>query len=260
MSGRVTTRVSGAVGEIVISNADHKNAMTSEMWRQLRSAAEEMRANDYVRVVVIHGAEGTFVAGADIDEFRTMRQAGDTAVEYDRITEDALVALATMPKPTVAAIEGYCIGGGVSIAVACDFQVADARAKFQIPAAKLGISYPLGSLRRLVAQVGASAAKRMIFTASMLDAGAALDAGLISQVSESLTDSIAELTVALTEVAPLSIAATKALADGLVNPAADYAALEEEAARLSAATIASADYLEALDAFDDKRKPNFQGR
>jgi enoyl-CoA hydratase/carnithine racemase len=138
--------------------------------------------------------------------------------------------------------------------------VADAVAKFQIPAARLGISYPLGSLRRLVAQVGAAAAKRMIFTASMLDAAAALDAGLISQVSESLTDDIAELTMALAEVAPLSIAATKALADGLANPALDYAELEEEAARLSATTIASADYLEALDAFDEKRKPNFQGR
>ena len=260
MSGRVTTRVSGAVGEIVISNAEHKNAMTSEMWRQLRSAAEEMRANDYVRVVVVHGAEGTFVAGADIEEFRTMRQVGESAVEYDRITEDALAALATMPKPTVAAIEGYCIGGGVSIAVACDFQVADAGTRFQIPAARLGISYPLGSLRRLVAQVGAATAKRMIFTASMLEAPMALSLGLISQVSEDLTETIAELTMTLAEVAPLSIAATKALADALENPATDYAELEEEAARLGAVTIASADYLEALDAFDEKRKPNFQGR
>ncbi len=258
MSQKVTTRVSGFIGEIVISNPERKNAMSMEMWGQLRLAAEEMRANDYVRVVVVHGTNATFVAGADISEFRTMRQNGSSGMEYDRNTEDALSALVQIPKPTIAAIEGFCIGGGVSIAVACDFQVAHPDAKFQIPAARLGISYPLGSLGRLVNLIGSANTKRIIFTAARLDANEALSVGLVSEIASGDLDArVEELARQLGENAPLSILATKRLVAslGFANDA-----LKDLAGELFELTLASADYAEALNAFDEQRKPNFQGR
>ncbi len=258
MSQKVTTRVSGFIGEIVISNPERKNAMSLDMWRQLRIAADEMRANDYVRVVVVRGTNATFVAGADISEFRTMRQNGASGLEYDRITEEALVALAQIPKPTIAAIEGYCIGGGVSVLAACDFQVSDREAKFQIPSARLGISYPVGSLRRLVQLIGFANAKRLIFSAARISAAEALAIGLVSEVADNRVDErVDELARHLGENAPLAVLATKKLLETISG---GYEVAAERSMELLELTLASADYAEALSAFEEQRKPNFQGR
>lgn len=258
MSQKVTTRVSGFIGEIVISNPERKNAMSFDMWSQLRIAADEMRANDYVRVVVVRGTHATFVAGADISEFRTMRQNGASGIEYDRITEEALVALAQIPKPTIAAIEGYCIGGGVSIVAACDFGVSDREAQFQIPAARLGISYPVGSLRRLVQLIGFANAKRLIISAARISAAEALAIGLVSEVAANRVDTrVEELARQLGENAPLAILATKRLLETISG---GYEMATERSIELFELTLGSADYAEALSAFEEQRKPNFQGR
>ena len=258
MTPKVTTRVFGNIGEIIISNPERKNAMTYEMWRHLRMSVEELNANDYAKVVVVRGAGSTFVAGADISEFRTIRQTGTSGVEYDEATEAAVLALARTPKPTIAAIAGYCFGGGLAIATACDFQIADVDAKFQIPAALLGVSYPPRALERLIHMIGPSNAKRLIFTAARIDAQSALSLGLISEVAYNSVDlRVEEFARSLAENAPLSLRATKRLIEIILCKDDD---LDEVGAQMSEMTLGSLDYSEALTAFEEGRKPNFQGR
>ncbi|CAG4920099.1 enoyl-CoA hydratase-related protein [Acidithrix sp. C25] len=258
MSGSVTTRVIGSIAEVLITNPERKNAISQDMWGQLDDSIRLVDSNDYVKVVIVHGGDGNFVAGADISEFKDLRQSGQSSHTYDENTEKALLRLRRTSKVTIALIEGYCIGGGVSIAVACDFRIGAANSIYQVPPARLGISYPLGSLSRLVELVGPTNAKWMIFTAARLSAVEAESIGLIRSVaSEAIWEYVDDLARQISENAPLSIMATKRVIEALSNGGDSVADVANE---MSEKTLSSRDYLEALEAFSQKRQPKFEGR
>ncbi len=258
MVGIVTTRVTGFIGEIIISNPDRKNAMSSAMWRELRNCAIDMQANDYARVVILRGADGTFVAGADLTEFKALREDTDSFTNYLSNIEDAVSAVFNLSKPTIAAVEGHCIGGGLAIAAACDFRYATTSSIFQIPSARLGLSFPEHSVRRIASLIGITNTKRLLFTAERITAQEAKEMGLVSDVIEGdIRAAFEHLCVAIQDNAPLSITASKRVLNGYISQDKD---LDEISSQYAYLTVASRDFNEALTAMEEKRKPNFIGK
>lgn len=169
--------VDGAVATMVIDNPGKRNAMTAAMWRAVPALLEGLAADPAVKVVVVEGAGGTFCAGADIGDAAAIAADGE-----DSVAVRAELALAAFPKPTIARIDGFCVGGGCQLAVACDLRFAADDSRFGITPAKLGIVYPASTTRRLVALVGPARAKLLLFTAELIDAGAAERIGLVDAV------------------------------------------------------------------------------
>ncbi|WP_298210475.1 enoyl-CoA hydratase-related protein [Ferrimicrobium sp.] len=233
------------VATVWIDNPERLNAMSIQMWERLAEVLRGLAEDSRVWVVTIRGTDGNFCAGADLGEFGEHRQGADT-LTYDERTEAALRVPLQMPMPVVAFVEGYCLGGGVSIAVACDFIYAVNDAKFQIPVAKVGTAYPEGALNRLRARVGYANALELIATARRIDAIAAAKIGLVTQSFPASEDVLVQLRRIAT-LAPRSIAAAKASLDGRIS--------QDE--RL--AIFSSQDYQEGLRAFAERRNPRFTG-
>ena len=212
-----------------------------------------------VRVIVIRGAgPEAFAAGADISEFGETRNDARAAATYEALNGAAFAAIRGASKPVTAMIQGYCIGGGLAIALACDLRVADASAVFALPPARLGLAYPLDGLRDLVATVGAAVAKDMLFTARRLKADEALRAGLINRLCLDIEPEIRSLCAEISEGAPLTIKHAKLAIDLIAGRPGHMD--EEEVAKLAAACFNSADYAEGQKAFTEKRVPRFAGR
>ena len=210
--------------------------------------------------LLVYGVNGlidiggkAFVAGADIAQFEEVLN-GKQGSTFDSATVAAFDAIAACPIPTLAAIEGYCIGGGLGIAAACDLRLARADARFGIPAGKLGLAYPANATQQLARLVGVSEAKRIIFTAATLDVPEALNTGLITMAAEAadFDTALAQLIAQIAANAPMSLQASKFILD---NPQADA----DEVKKRLADCLASADYEEGRRAFMEKRKPNFKG-
>jgi enoyl-CoA hydratase len=254
--------VHGHRATITVSNPAKKNAISQAMWSQLHSICLEISHMSYIRCVVVKGDGENFAAGADISEFEQTRDEKNAAT-FDSNTEAALDALIKLHVPTIALIEGMCLGGGVSLALACDYRVADAAtARFAIPAAKLGIAYPFDSLRRLVATVGSAHAKFLIFSAKQIDAQKALQINLVQEIcpSGSKTEArVEEIVEAISNNAPLSIAASKTLIDAIALEDLDEHALRELHEEVSKTCVASADCKEGVRAFLERRLPQFSG-
>jgi len=229
------------------------------MWRQLRDVFGELGASDQVRAIVLTGAGDHFCAGADIGEFETRR--GDVAAgeAYEREVDAAVEVIASSPRATIAAVAGWSVGGGCGLALACDFRLAHASARFFIPAARMGIVYGVPDTRNLLALVGLSHARRMLLAGQRLDATQALAAGLVDEVVEAgVEDAARRLATDLAEHAPLSIAGAKLILRALVRGEVTGRQAEIDAA--IAHSLESADYHEAVRAFRDKRPPRFTGR
>ncbi|MHA1565945.1 MAG: enoyl-CoA hydratase [Alphaproteobacteria bacterium] len=250
-----------AVGYIVINNPDRRNAISLAMWQDLAAAAQDLATAEGCRAVVVRGAGGAaFAAGADISEFDGNR-ADVSAVEvYDGAVMAACHAVGSLQVPTIALIEGYCIGGGLGLALCCDLRLAAEDARFAIPAARLGVAYRFDLVAKLVSVVGSARAKDILLTARMLGANEALAMGLVNRVSPSsgLDDLLANYLAKLTVNAPLTLAAVKQAVDQLaMDPEQrDMARIE----RLEAACATSGDYVEGRRAFQEGRPPRFQGR
>lgn len=250
---------SGGIATITIDNAARMNAMTAAMWEALPSAIAHIQAKPEVRVVILRGA-GTraFSAGADISEFDTAR-AGAAVQRYDELNHNAFDALANCTKPTIAMIHGFCLGGGLGLALACDLRLADQAATFAIPAAKLGIGYNPRWIAQMLHVVSPAVAKEILFTGRRFDAAEALSRGLVSQVvpTDKLDDTVDALAHEIASNAPLSVHASKMMVNELASQgaSADRAALD----RLVTACFTSADYAEGRKAFAEKRKPVFKG-
>jgi enoyl-CoA hydratase len=261
MSGQMIAERDGATGWMTFSNPERRNAVSLEMWADVASILEEFQSDPAIRVLVMRGAgDRAFVSGADISQFEERRGSAEAAAAYAAVSDGARRRLATFDKPLIAMIRGFCLGGGLGIAMAADIRFAAEDARFGIPAANLGAAYSADSLRRLVNLVGPAVAKDILFSARRLDAAEALRVGLVSQVVApgALEGAVRDYAAVLAEKAPLSLRASKAIVDELMKPEA-----EQDAAMMRrhvAACFDSADYAEGRRAFMEKRKPVFVGR
>jgi enoyl-CoA hydratase/carnithine racemase len=172
------------VGWITFNNPARHNAVSLEMWQGLADIAKDFAHDDEIRVVVVHGAgDKAFVSGADISEFAQQRNSAEATQVYDAVAQEGTQALKNLNKPTLAMIDGYCIGGGVAVALNCDIRIAADSSRFAVPAAKLGLGYEYDGVRKLVDVVGPSFAKEIFFTARQFSAPEALAMGLINRMN-----------------------------------------------------------------------------
>jgi enoyl-CoA hydratase/carnithine racemase len=211
-----------------------------------------------VRVAVLTGRGGHFCAGADISEFSVVRTGVEDGAVYEHAVDRASEAIMALPKPTIAMVSGFCVGGGCGLAMACDFRIADHTGQFGIPAARLGIVYGTIDCRNLIDLVGLSRAKEVLFTGRRFDAAEALAIGLVDRLTDDAEREVAAFAATLAENAPLSIAGNKLILQSLSAGEAGRRAAEIEAA--SDRALASSDYQEAVRAFAEKRRPGFTGR
>jgi enoyl-CoA hydratase/carnithine racemase len=257
--GRLRVEREGPVGRLVLDNPSHRNAISAEMWRAIPKALAEFDADASVRCVVIRG-EGTtaFAAGADISEFESNRSTESQVKAYEAATSAAHLAIESSPKPVIALIHGYCVGGGLAVALSCDLRYADQSSRFAIPAARLGVGYGVRGTNRLVATVGHAAAREIMFSARRYGADEALAVGLVNRVlpDAELDAYVHGVAIELAQNAPLTITASKAVINALVEGQGDFSVAEAAVARC----MNSDDYIEGRRAFMDKRTPAFKGK
>ena len=258
---RVHTWLDGRTLHIRFNNPAKHNALSVDMWEAVPPLLRLAQEDDRVRLVVFSGAgEKAFISGADISQFEDMRAAREAVSRYETMAEQTLTGIYDFPKPTLACIRGYCIGGGVNVAISCDIRVASTDSVFAVPAARLGLGYRYSAMKNLVDLIGPGAAKDLFFTARRIDASEAKALGLVSRICppEALDAVLGEYTSALAENAPLTVAAAKAITREILKPSPDLdMALCESLIR---ACFESADYTEGRSAFMQKRKPVFTGR
>ena len=260
-SDKMLKEKTGAIGWMTFNNPERHNAVSLDMWEAAASILADFAADGDVRVIVVTGAGGkAFVSGADISKFESERASADAIAHYDSVSGTAFTRLEESRKPTIAMIDGYCLGGGVAIAMAADMRIAADDACFGIPAARLGIAYGFGYLKKLVDLVGPAHAKEILLTARRLDAEAALRIGLVNHVVPvaELEAVVRETCATIIDNAPLSLVANKATIDEILKePGERDLARIDELARLC---FDSADYAEGRRAFMEKRKPVWSGR
>jgi enoyl-CoA hydratase/carnithine racemase len=259
--GKMLAATEGGVGLVTFNQPEKRNAMSIEMWQGLEQILDGFAADDAVRVVVLTGAgDKAFVSGADISQFEKNRSNADAQVEYDRLTSAGRAKLANFAKPTIAMVRGFCLGGGLAIAMQTDLRIAGESAQFGIPAARLSIAYAFDGLRKLVQLVGPAHARMILYTANRISAREAERIGLINQAvaDSALQETVMGIARTIAENAPLSIAASKLTISEVMKDPADR---DMEAVRRAGATcFDSADYKEGRTAFMEKRAPRFTGR
>ena len=250
----VRAQVITDVGYLTFARPERRNALRLADWASVPPLVTALQA-DGARVLVLRGADQIFCAGADISEFATARAAGRPAAEYEAANERAFAAVRDAAVPTLAAIEGFCIGGGFGLAAACDLRLTTAQATFAIPAGRLGLAYPVDAMADVVGAIGAGAAKRMFMTAKRFDAQTLADWGF-AQVVEDMDVELEKALHQIRALAPMSLQAAKLAIDGVRLNAPG----RTKAARLlGERTFASADYAEGLRAFAARESPNFTG-
>jgi enoyl-CoA hydratase/carnithine racemase len=251
----------GAVGWIVFDQPAKRNAINGAMWRGIAPAVARFDADRKVRCIAFRGAGSeAFSAGADISEFEAKRSARGAVAKYDGLLDQVLLAIQGSPKPSVAMIHGYCYGGGLEIALACDLRYCGAGAKFAIPAAKLGLAYNVEGHKRLLETVGHARAREIMFLGRRYGADEALAIGLVQGIfpDDALEKQVGEILQTLSENAPLAIQNSKTLIEEYVKSSGT-----PDAARMRKAMercAKSEDYAEGRRAFMEKRKPRFKGK
>jgi len=261
MSDLIRVEQKDAIATVVFNRPEMRNAISLAMWQEIARVTEALGKDPGVRAVVYRGA-GTeaFASGADISEFKEVRKDIATAQAYNKETEATYLAIRQCPKPTVAMIFGFCMGGAMAIAMASDLRFAAAGAKFGIPAARLGIIYGLGSVRQLVDLVGPSYAKDILFSARTFEAQEALQIGFINRLlpPAELEAYTYDYLKKVAENAPLSVRGAKITIEAILE---DGGVRQKERIRqLALEAFESQDYKEGTGAFLEKRPPRFEGR
>ncbi len=254
--GALRLEIDGPVATAILNRPQARNALNVAMWRALPQLIYDLERRREVRALIVRGAGGHFASGADISEFDEVFADRDKALDYGRLLETATAALAAFDRPVVAVIEGYCIGAGLAVALACDLRIAAADARLGAPPAKLGLIYSLADTRRLVQAVGASAAKAMLFTAVLRSAPEAFALGLVDEVHgvDALEAAASARITGLCTLSPSSIRTAKAMVRRVVDGGLEDT---DETRGWFADAATGADFAEGLAAFWAKRKPVF---
>ena len=259
--GKILQSIADGVGIITFNNPEKRNAMSLDMWEGLGSALVELRDDPEVRVVIMVGAgDKAFVSGADISQFEKTRHNAEASEEYSKKSAAQRALLADYPKPTIACIRGFCLGGGMQVAMLADIRIASENSQFGIPAAKLGIAYGYDGLKHLVSLVGPSWARLLMYTGMRIDSAEAVRIGLVDRVvpDTELWSATSEIARTISGNAPLAIKAAKiTIAQILKDPdKRDMDAIKA----IGTACMDSEDFREGRRAFMEKRKPQFHGR
>jgi enoyl-CoA hydratase/carnithine racemase len=259
--GKILQSITDGVGVITFNNPEKRNAMSLDMWEGLGHALVELRNDADVRVVILTGAgDKAFVSGADISQFEKNRHNAQASEEYAKKSAAQRALLADYPKPIIACIRGFCLGGGMQVAMSADIRIASDNSQFGIPAAKLGIAYGYDGLKNLVSLVGPSWARLIMYTGMRIDAAEAQRIGLVDRIlpDAELWDATMEIARTISGNAPLAIQAAKiTIAQVLKDPdRRDMDAIKV----IGTACMDSGDFREGRTAFMEKRKPRFKGR
>jgi len=258
---KMLSRKEGGVGYLIFNNPERHNAVSLEMWQAATNILADFAADPQVRVVVLTGAGGkAFVSGADISKFESERSSKEAIDRYNVAVDKANTAVYEFPKPTIAMIRGYCIGGGVGLALACDLRICSDNSKFGVPAAKLGLGYGYKGIKRLVDVVGPSFAKEIFFTARQFTAAEALAMGLVNRAVpvDELEKYVKDYAERIGANAPLTVNSVKYIVGETVKEESKRDL--QKCADLVAQCFASSDYIEGRKAFMEKRKPAFTGK
>jgi enoyl-CoA hydratase/carnithine racemase len=250
----LSVTLTGPVAELLINRPDKRNALREDMWAALPGLLTDVA--DKCRVMIVRGAGKTFSAGADISEFAEIYATPERGAENSNHIAAGLNALAEFPHPTLAAVRGSCVGGGCALALACDLRFADETAKFAITPAKMGLLFPFNDTKRLVDTIGPARAKDMLFSARVLPADEALEAGLADRVVgvAELDLEIAGYVDRLLDMSPRSLQYTKQMISAVLN---GQDRDNDTTRTLFQDAFNSDDFQEGYRAFLEKRKPDF---
>lgn len=258
---KMLSRIDDNVGYVIFNNPSRHNAVSLEMWLRCVEILEEFAADASVRVVVLTGAGGkAFVSGADISRFGEERASEAAVATYNEAVERGYAAVHDFPKPTIAMIRGYCIGGGMGLASCCDLRICSEDSRFAVPAARLGLGYAYPGVKRLMDIIGPSFTKEIFFTARQFSAEEARVMGLVNRVVTpgELETYVRDYAQTISANAPLTVDSIKFIVGEVLKD--DSARDMAKCAEMVATCFASEDYAEGRKAFMEKRKPVFRGR
>lgn len=256
--GTIQVEYEHEVARIVVDRPSKRNALSLSMWHSIPMILREIRANPAILLVVIEGrGDEAFSAGADIEELENLSESRNAALEYMDVIQAAETALGACELPTIASIRGFCVGGGLELAMACDLRFASDHSSFMAPPARLGIAYSLSSTRRLSLLVGESRAKEMLFSAREIDANEAFRIGLVNRVFTRATfaDDLSMNIARMLRNSQLSIRNTKLILDVIRS---GHEVDTSEIRELRARGFTEIDFAEGVDAFKTRRRANFK--